>query len=127
MPRDPTKIWLELLATKRAPALAAALPLVRAGRFDEAERLVLDADDSIHGSVALARLYTDELRRLVSEGAAAACAPGRDHAEQVFRRALGWRLGCYPEPHTSIEAESNESGRAADRAELVAIIGADPT
>jgi hypothetical protein len=123
MPRNPTDISLESLERRRAPALARALSLVRDGRFDEAERTVLDVEPSIHGAVALGRLYTDELRRL----AVSASRSTRPHAEAVFRRALHWRRSAYPEPHTQVEADAYATGRAEDLAELVAIFGSDPT
>ena len=46
--------------------------------------------------------------------------------ETLFKHALSWAQGCYPEPHTEVEAEDYESGRAEDRARLVKALGYDP-
>lgn len=127
MPRDDYDAYLRRLERLRAPAVAAAEPLLGAGRFDEADRLVLAADESIYGRVALARLYADELRRLAADGSTAPASPRRPHAEALFRRALAHKHACYPDPHTAVEAEDFARGRADDRAELVAIFGCDPT
>ena len=121
MAKDSYKIWLEMLERKRAPAMRAAERLLDEARYDEAERGVQGVDDSIYGAVALGRLYTARLRRLVASGE---CEGTR--IAEVFRRALHWKQSAYPEPHTQIEADNYATGRAEDLAELVAIVGRDP-
>lgn len=71
--------------------------------------------------MALARLYREHLEAVVRDGAAT-----RDQRLAVFQRALRWAHSAYPEPHTEIEAEDYRTGRAADRARLVNVLGFDP-
>ena len=111
------------LARERAPAIAAAERLFAERRYAEADEIVVAADSSIFGAVALGRLYQAHLERLVAAGEVEA---DRAHAEDVFRRGLAWAQSAYPEPHTGIEAESYASGRADDRARLVRVLGYDP-
>ena len=73
--------------------------------------------------VEVSRLYEGLLREVVSAGGTTSERVG---VEALFRRALNWAQGCYPEPHTEVEAEDYERGRAEDRARLVAVLGYDP-
>jgi hypothetical protein len=123
-PRDANEVWARAMKKKRDAAVAQAQPLLNAGQYDEAERLVQAADSSAQGAVALGRLYTAALQRLVSTGQH---RRERDLAHRLFDRALRWKLAAYPDPHTSYEARSFADGQAQDRAELVDILGYDPT
>ncbi|QOI99892.1 MAG: hypothetical protein HRU70_05100 [Phycisphaeraceae bacterium] len=111
----------EAMRVKREPAVAAARGLIAEGRFDDAERLVIEADPSIQGAVAIKSLYEMRLREM-----AASPDSDRSATEVVFHRALAWALNCYPEPHTEVEAEQYESGRVRDRARLTEILGYTP-
>ncbi len=115
--------WLKTLADKRAPAEAEAKRLIAARRMDAAAAVVQTADDSIYGAVAIGRLFRERLELLAKEGVHAG---NRAEAEEVFRHALHWMQRAYPEPHTAVEAEDWERGRAEDRSKLVAILGYDP-
>lgn len=123
MQRRNTERYLQELEARRKPAELAAAALIEQGKFEEAEAAVQQADSSIYGAVALARLYETRLKALAGHG-----APGkqRDRTERVFRRALSWAQNCYPEAHTQEEADSHESGRAQDRTRLVKLLGYDP-
>jgi hypothetical protein len=112
------------MENKRNAAVDDALPLIAAGKYDEAELAVRRADDSIQVAVAIARMYTDALADMVKDGRH---KRDRPTAEALFGRALRWKQSAYPEPHTAYEADDYERGRATDRAELVAILGYDPT
>ncbi|HZW07800.1 MAG TPA: hypothetical protein VFF65_11820 [Phycisphaerales bacterium] len=104
----------------RAPAVSRAAELIGKGKFDEAEAAVHAVERSIDADVDMSRLYERRLREVVAAGA------GRAKVESVFRRALRWAQSCYPEPHTEVEAENYEAGRAEDRARLIAVLGYDP-
>lgn len=120
MARDAYEEFLKSLERRRAPAMEAAGALLAQDRYDEAERAVTSVDDSIYGAVAVGRMYTERLRRLVEAG------EGRgERAKETFRRALRWRQSAYPEAHTEVEAEQYERGCAEDLAELVKILGYD--
>lgn len=108
----------------RAPAVSLAEELLRKGEFDEAERAVMQVDQSIEGGVAIARMYERRLREMVDKGLV---SRDKQAVEAVFGRALRWAQHCYPEPHTQIEADDFEAGRKEDRARLVAILGYEPT
>lgn len=114
--------YLESLRRKRAPAVFQAARLIDAGEFDQAERLVTDGDDSIHGAVALARLYRatlEQARNSVRLVADASCrATWRD---EVYRRSVRWACQALPEPHTAVEAEQFEQARQQAKAELESI------
>lgn len=110
-------------SSQRAPAMARVQELIREGRYDEADRAAREGGPSIESDVEVGRLYERRLREVVSAGGTASDRVG---VEALFRRALGWAQGCYPDPHTEIEAENYESGRAEDRARLVAVLGYDP-
>lgn len=120
MARSTYDLYLEQLSRKRAPAVATAERLLQDDSFDEAEREIQRADDSIYGALEIARMYRRRLEQLIAAG------EGRARLDAVFRRALAWAQGAYPEPHTAIEAEQRDAGRAEDRAELVRILGYDP-
>lgn len=96
----------------RAAAVESANVLVRQGRFDDAEMHVRNADADIHGMVAIARMFEERLRELVASNA------NREECHAVHERALRWALRAYPEPHTAVEADDYEAGRAIDRARL---------
>lgn len=126
-PKDANEVYRRQMTTKREAALREAAPLIAADRFDEAERLVLAADSSIMGHVALGAAYTDALRiAAAARDRNEADDALRRRAETLYRRALRWRLGCYPDPHTADEAESYEAGQASDREELVVLLGYEP-
>lgn len=122
MPRDASKIWEKHQQRLRDAAVRAALPLLDSASFDEAERSVLAADSSIIGSVAVARMYEQHLRKLLERGTH---RKSPELVEEVFRRALKWAHASYPEPHTQMEAEGFERGRAEDSARLAALMGGD--
>jgi hypothetical protein len=124
LPRDANEVWQRDKEKKRNAAVDDALPLIAAGKYDEAELAVRRADDSIQVAVAIARMYTDALADMVKDGRH---KRDRPTAEALFGRALRWKQSAYPEPHTAYEADDYERGRATDRAELVAILGYDPT
>ncbi len=121
-PRDAGEVWQRMMHTKRSAAVANAAPLMAEDRFDEAERIVRAADDSISGSVALGKLFTEALRAEVAKGG----AMSKSRAEELFRRALRIRLNCYPDPHTQMEADSFREGQQQDRADLISILGYEP-
>jgi hypothetical protein len=123
MTRDSYEIYLEALAKKRAPALAQAIKLVIAERYDEAEQTVTRVDDSIYAGVAIAKMYRDRLTELVAQGQHRS---NPAQAEAVFHRALSWARSCYPEAHTHYEADDYERGRAKDLADLTQILGYHP-
>ena len=123
MGRDKLKAWEAAQRDAREKTVAAARLLIEQGRHDEADRLVRNADNSIQGSVTLARLYRERLEAMMAAG----MVP-RDRAgvEEVFRRALDWAWQTYPEPHTAIEADDYRAGRAEDLAGLVRVLGYEP-
>jgi hypothetical protein len=108
---------------QRAPAMARVQELIWMGRYDEADRAAREGGPSIESDVEVSRLYERRLREVVSAGGTNSDRAG---VEALFRHALSWAQGCYPEPHTEIEAENYESGRAEDRARLVKVLGYDP-
>lgn len=120
MARSNYDLFLEQLARKRAPPVVIAERLLLEDRFDEAEREITNIDDSIYSAVEIARMYRRHLEHLVAAG------EGRARLDPIFRRALLWAQGAYPEPHTAVEEEHRDAGRAEDRAELVGILGYDP-
>lgn len=119
-PRDASEVFARQMEAKRDAALSEARPLAARGAYDDAERRVLAADSSIMGSVALGQMYTELL-----EAAVAKRVVERKVVEELFRRALQWRTGAYPDPHTEYEADDYAEGRERNRAELVAILGYD--
>jgi hypothetical protein len=123
MPKSNTDRYLEMLARKRAPAVAEAERLVADDRYDEADRTVLAVDSSIYGNVELANLYRRYLEKLVAGGVT---GQSRSRAEAIFGRAVQWADSSFPEPHTAEEAAQYDTGRAIKRSELVSILGYDP-
>lgn len=119
------ELWLKALAKKREPAMAEASRLADLEQFKEAEQVVTKVDDSIYGAVALGKMYRAKLEAVVASGAAST-RDGKPRAERLFERALWWMQIAYPEPHTAIESDNYESGRAEDLACLVGILGYDP-
>ena len=115
--------YLEQLERKRAPAIESARALAQSGQYDEAIAAVRKVDDSIYGAVATAKLLEAHLRELV------AAQPKADakRLRTAFEHALSVAQSCYPEPHTQIEADNYDTGRAEDRARLIKILGYDPT
>ena len=97
---------------------AEAEKLIRAGRFQEAEELVVgrEADAAIFGRMG--RLYEEYLREDGQQS--------KSTREEVFRRALDWKLRSYPDPHTEIEAEDYARGMAEDRHLLIKLLEYDP-
>lgn len=119
------ELWLKALAKKREPAMVEAARLSDLERFDEAEAVVKKVDDSIYGAVALGKMYRAKLEAIVASGAAGT-RDGKPRAERLFERALWWMQSAYPEPHTAMEADNYERGRAEDLDCLVKILGYDP-
>lgn len=108
---------------QRAPAMARVQELIWKDRYDEADRAARQGGPSIESDVEVSRLYERRLREVVAEDGARSDRAG---VERLYRRALSWAQGCYPEPHTEIEAENYDAGRAEDRARLVKVLGYDP-
>lgn len=104
-------------AALKAKCLQAE-PLIRAGRFQEAEKLAVDRDAGPGTFARMGRLYEEYLRE-VGEASIST-------REEVYRRALDWKLRSYPEPHTEIEAEDYARGMAEDRQLLINLLGYDP-
>lgn len=119
------ELWLKALARKREPAMAEASRLADMERFTEAEQAVKKVDDSIYGAVALGKMYRAKLEAIVASGALHS-PEGKARTEKFFERALWWMQSAYPEPHTAIEADNYERGRAEDLDCLVKILGYDP-
>lgn len=97
-------------ATRLAPEL------VRAGKYDEADRLVVAADPGQEHTAFLANLYLEELRANAK----------KPHATALYDRAMRWHTN-WPDPHTEIEAEHASQAYAEIRAKLNKILGRDPT
>jgi hypothetical protein len=119
------ELWLKALAKKREPAMAEASRLADLEQFTEAEQAVKKVDDSIYGAVALGKMYRAKLEAIVASGAAGT-RDGKPRAERLFERALWWMQSAYPEPHTAMEGDNYERGRAEDLSCLVGILGYDP-
>lgn len=115
---------LDALRRRLAAAAQDALPDVSAGRFDAAEAAVLAVDREIQSAVMLGAMYTTLLREAVQNGARESRA---EYVTALHERALHWRLSAYPEAHTAYEADDYAAGRAADRAELAALIAESPS
>lgn len=115
--------FLEQLRIKRGPAESQAAQLIRKGKFDEAEQIVRQADDSIYGAVAIAKLFDARLREMIAAGE---LKRNKAAVEVMYKRTLKWKWSCYPEPHTECEAEDYDKGRDEDKAELVKLMGYDP-
>lgn len=120
MPKDANEVYARMMEKKRDAAVAEARPLVAKGDYDAAEQIVLRADQSIMGHVAIGNMYTQALRDAVGG------KKSRTLTETLFARALSWKQRAYPEPHTEFEAEDYERGTESDRAELVSVLGYDP-
>lgn len=120
-PRDAAEVYQRDLQRRLREAVNTARPLLLVGKDQEAEAIVREADSGIAGAVAIARMYEDVLREVVITS-----DPRRPRVMSLFRRALHWRQNAYPEPHTGVEADEYERGRAKDRAELVGVLGFDP-
>jgi hypothetical protein len=120
MGRDKLRAYEASQAKLREAALARAEALVAEGRFDDAERAVLEQDRSSQGPVALAKLFERRLEQLVGEGA---IERDRGGVEEVFLRARTWSWRQYPEPHTAQEAFDRGSWCNEDTARLVKILG----
>ena len=72
----------------------------------------------------LGAMYTAMLREAVQSGARESRA---ECVTALHERALHWRLSAYPEAHTAYEADDYAAGRAADRAELAALLAEPPS
>lgn len=122
MPRDEYELFLKGLEAKRAKVMPLAIEHMHARRYPDAEKTIVDVDNSIYGAVAIGKMYTQYLEALVAKG------PKRGDALtlEVFARALHWKQSAYPEPHTAYEGDAIVAGQAEDRAELVKILGYDP-
>ncbi|HYD00994.1 MAG TPA: hypothetical protein VEB22_07180 [Phycisphaerales bacterium] len=120
MGQDKYKAWAEQRERARAGLLIKARNLIAAGDFDAAEKTVRAADDSLETSAALGKVYRECLRTAVAAGVR------RETVEAIFRRAKRWVPYTYPEPHTQVEADNYEAGRAEDIATLERIMGHAP-
>jgi hypothetical protein len=69
MGRDKLRAYEANQANLREAALARAEALVAEGRFDDAERVILEQDRSGQGPVMLAKLFERRLEQLVCAGA----------------------------------------------------------
>lgn len=120
MGRDKLRAYEAAKAKERETAVTRAAEMIAAGRFDEADRLVLEHDQSGQGPVTLAKLYENRLTRMAGETHA-----NHDRAaiEAVFNRARTWAWRQYPEPHTQMEAMDAAAGRNEDIARLEKILG----
>lgn len=120
MARDPNAAWKLMMQKKRDEAVQAATPLMLAGDYDGAEKLVRAADDDILGMVAIFKMYRARLQELVASGEA---QTNRQLAHDIFFRArtMAWR--AYPEIHTAEEAERYAAHQVDDEAQLVQILG----
>jgi hypothetical protein len=93
--------------------------LIEDGNFDAAEALFVGPDQGPEICALIGRLFEERLR----DGGV------REPRirEDLYRRALEWRLRSYPEPHTEIEANDYRRGMDEDRARLAALLGDDRT
>ncbi len=107
---------LKATREKLAVAVAQAEPLVEAGEYDEAERLVRAVDSDIYGSVALGKMFTRALGR---------CERGGYRAEALYGRALRWR-SAWPGIHTAEEAAAERAHVEEVSQELKALIESLP-
>ena len=114
---------LDSLRRRLCIAARRAMSDVRAGRFDAADAQVRAVDRDIQSAVMLGAMYTEALRAAISNGERETRA---EYVEALHQRALRWRQSAYPEPHTAYEADDYESGRAADSAQLAAILSGKP-
>ena len=92
--------------------------LIRAGRFEDAEALVVNRDAGPEVCALMGRLYQQSLSNTENRDAAV--------RENLFRRALEWKLRSYPEPHTEIEANDYARGMAEDKEVLIRLLGYEP-
>lgn len=103
---------LDALRRRLATAARGALPDVRAGNFEAAEKQVLAVDRDIQSAVMLGALYTSALRESLELGERESRP---EFVAALHERALHWRQSAYPEPHTTHEADDYAAGREADR------------
>jgi hypothetical protein len=112
--------WAARKAKEREGVLIEARNLIAVGEFDAADRALRTKDDSLEAAAALAKVYRESLRSAVAAKAT------RPDVEALFHRAKLAAWHAYPEPHTEVEGEDYERGRAEDFAELVRIVGYTP-
>jgi hypothetical protein len=110
------EIWLKATRKQLAEAVAQAEPLVEAGQYDEAERLVRAVNSDIYGAVALGQMFTQALGRCQRRGY---------RAEALYGRALRWR-SAWPGVHTSEEAAAERAHEEEVSQELNALIESLP-
>jgi hypothetical protein len=108
--------WLKATREKLAAAVAQAEPLVEAGEYDEAERLVRAVNSDSDGAVALGQMFTRALGRCERRGY---------RAEALYGRALRWR-SAWPGVHTSEEAAAERAHEEEVSQELNALIESLP-
>lgn len=123
MGRDKLRAFIERQKAAEQATTARARELIAIGEYDAAEDLVRAADQSIQGSVTLARLYKERLEDMVAAGTASRDRVG---VEEVFRHARAWAWQAYPEPHTAMEADDYRAGRGEDLGRLVKVLGYEP-
>jgi hypothetical protein len=92
--------------------------LIEARQYADAEKLFTDRYADSRAFALLGRLYEEQLR--------ASDDLGQDVREKLYRRSLLWKIRCYPEPHTEIEAVDYARGMAEDHQRLVRLLGYDP-
>ncbi len=110
------EIWLKATRKQLAAAVTEAEPLVAAGEYDEAERLVRAVNNDIYGAVALGEMFTRALSRCERRGY---------QAEALYGRALRWR-SAWPGVHTSEEAAAEQAHVEEVSQELKALIESLP-
>ncbi|MCX6611541.1 MAG: hypothetical protein NTW74_11900 [Acidobacteria bacterium] len=110
------EIWLAATRKKLAAAVAEAEPLVAAGDYDAAERLVRAVNSDIYGAVALGEMFTRALSRCERRGY---------RAEALYGRALRWR-SAWPGIHTAEEAAAERAHEEEVSQELKALIESLP-
>lgn len=107
-------------------AVTAAAAKIDAGQFDDAERLLGEAERAAEQygrrEGTLADMYLSKLKAFVASGKAK-----RDPAaaDALFARASRWAMR-WPDPHTEYEAEQAAIATAEIRARLVAVLGREP-
>ncbi|MCB1866545.1 MAG: hypothetical protein KDG50_14100 [Chromatiales bacterium] len=97
-------------------ARTQAATLIAAGRWDDAEALIVNLTVPNDPGAILGQLYEQALSAIAEGSGDPADAP------ILFERALRWQRVAYPDPHTAIEAEDFEHGKAADETRLRALL-----
>jgi hypothetical protein len=112
---DPDTIAAAARETELERKARDAQGMIEDGRFDDAEKLMTLTESGPEVCAILGRLYEARLSASSEDSAGS--------REELYRRALDWRLRSYPEPHTEIEAEAYRSGMDEDRTRLIELLG----